>query len=118
MIAYDCHFNGNYDWLFMIASLERSLMTALHTKNRHFYLNVNLGKPSKKKKSESLDIVPTGGGSHRRGGMSQPTYLVTFFGEAKLCLGAEIIVFFKKIQIFFQLMKYYSLKMKRNSIIG
>ena len=41
-----------------------------------------LGKPSKKK-SESWDIVPTGGGggSHRRGGMSQPTYLVTFCGE-------------------------------------
>ena len=55
----------------------------------------------KKKKSESWDIVPTGGGSHRRGGMSQPTYLVTFFGEPKLCFGAEIIVFFKKIQIFF-----------------
>ena len=33
--------------------------------------------------------------------MSQPTYLVTFFGEPKLSFGAEIIVFFKKkIQIF------------------
>ena len=39
--------------------------------------------------------------SHRRGGMSQPTYLVTFLGKTKLCFGEEIIVFIKNIQIFF-----------------
>ena len=39
--------------------------------------------------------------SHQRGGMSQPTYLVTLLGEPKLCFGAEIIVFFRKILIFF-----------------
>ena len=36
-----------------------------------------LGKPSKNKKSESWDIVPTGGGgSDQEGMMSQPPHLV------------------------------------------
>ena len=45
------------------------------------------------KKSEGLDIVPTGGGSDRRGRMSQPTYLVIILGALKLNFLEEIIVF-------------------------